>query len=291
MRRIGLICAMLGGAVLLGAWVVVAAEAPALVKVNGPGPVAYVRFLAGDVAAYGIIEGHHVRRLDGDLFGSWRKTNETYPLKEIKLLVPTRPTKVLAMAGNYESHQGTTPASPNPEVFFKVPSCLIAPDESIVIPRGTEVVHAEGEMVIVIGRRAKNVPEAEALPYVLGVTCGNDVSARDWQQNDRQWWRAKGTDTFGPCGPFIVSGINYDDLLLTCRVNGQVRQQQRTKDLVFNMAQIVSWASRHVTLEPGDLIYTGTPDKTAAIKPGDVVEVELEHVGVLKNPVAAEKSR
>ena len=120
---------------------------------------------------------------------------------------------------------------------------------------------------------------------MFGVTCGNDVSARDWQKNDVQWWRAKGSDTFGPCGPMIVSGINYDDLLVQMRVNGQVRQSQRTSDLIHGVAEIVSFASRHVTLLPGDLIYTGTPGQTSAIQPGDVCEVEIEQIGVLKNPV------
>jgi 2-keto-4-pentenoate hydratase/2-oxohepta-3-ene-1,7-dioic acid hydratase in catechol pathway len=119
------------------------------------------------------------------------------------------------------------------------------------------------------------------------VTCGNDVSARDWQKGDLQWWRAKGSDTFGPCGPYIVSGLNYDDLLLTLRLNGEVKQKQRTSDLIHGVAAIVSWISRHVTLEPGDLIYTGTPGETTAMKPGDVVEVELEGVGVLRNGVEA----
>ncbi len=253
--------------------------------------VKYARFETGDREAYGIVKDDVINEIAGCPFGDWKETGRSHPLAKVKLLAPTKPTKVLAMAGNYASHLNEQPKPKNPELFFKVPSCLIAQGETIVLPSYSGEVHPEGEMVIVIGRRARHVSEAEALKHVLGVTCGNDVSARDWQGNDRQWWRAKGTDTFGPCGPFIVSGINYDDLLLTCRVNGQVRQQQRTKDLVFNVAQIVSWASRHVTLDPGDLIYTGTPGKTSAIKPGDVVEVEIEHVGVLKNPVAAEKSR
>ena len=131
------------------------------------------------------------------------------------------------------------------------------------------------------------MPQAKALDHVLGITCGNDVSARDWQRGDRQWWRAKGSDTFGPCGPFILSGVDYSDLLITLRLNGQIKQQQRTRDMIHGVAETVSWISRHVTLEPGDLIFTGTMGKTSAIKPGDVVEVEIEGVGVLKNPVKA----
>jgi 2-keto-4-pentenoate hydratase/2-oxohepta-3-ene-1,7-dioic acid hydratase in catechol pathway len=239
--------------------------------------------------AYAIVEGDQVRLIEGDLFRKWKPTEKTFALSAVKLLPPTRPSKVLALAGNYKSHLGSEPLPANPEIFFKAPSCIIAHEAKIEIPPGTAQVDHEGEMVIVIGKRARNVPVTKAMECVLGVTCGNDVSARDWQKNDRQWWRAKGSDTFGPCGPFIVSGINYDDLQLTVRVNGQVRQQQRTSDLVFGVAPIVSFISRYVTLEPGDLIYTGTPGKTTPIQPGDVVEVELEGVGVLRNPVAAKR--
>jgi 2-keto-4-pentenoate hydratase/2-oxohepta-3-ene-1,7-dioic acid hydratase in catechol pathway len=249
--------------------------------------VKYARFEADGTVAYGIVSRSRIRQIDGDLFGTWKPTRKTYALSEVKLLVPTVPSKVLACAGNYKSHLGAAPAHPHPEFFFKVPSCLIANGEPVVIPQGTQDVHYEGELVIVVGKRAKNVSEDEALGYVLGVTCGNDISARDWQKNDVQWWRAKGSDTFGPCGPWIVSGINYDDLLLELRQNGRVRQKERTSNMEHGVAAIVSWASQHVTLEPGDLIFTGTAGKTSAIQPGDVLEVELEDVGTLQNPVQA----
>jgi len=247
----------------------------------------YVRFRAASMVAYGIVEGDRVRRIEGDLFGSPRPTDQTYKLSEVRLLVPTQPSKVIATAGNYKTHLGDAAVPANPQMFFKVPSCLIANGEKIVIPKGTERVDFEAELVIVIGKRASSVPVDKALDYVLGVTCGIDVSARDWQKNDVQWWRAKGSDTFGPCGPVIVSGINYDDLLLQLRLNGEVKQRQRTSQMIHGVAELVSWTSRHVTLEPGDLIYTGTPGQTSPIKPGDVIEVELEKVGVLSNPVTA----
>jgi 2-keto-4-pentenoate hydratase/2-oxohepta-3-ene-1,7-dioic acid hydratase in catechol pathway len=151
-------------------------------------------------------------------------------------------------------------------------------------------VHYEAELVIVIGRRARNVSEAEAKDYILGVACGNDVSARDWQDNDVQWWRAKGSDTFGPVGPYIVSGVNYDDLRLQLRLNGKTVQDERTSQFIHSVPAQVSFISRHVTLEPGDLIFTGTPGRTAAIKPGDEVVVELEHAGTLVNKVTAAPS-
>lgn len=284
----------------------------------------YARFQVGPTTAYGLVEGDRVRQLDGDLFGTWKATERTYPLADVKLLVPSpRPTQVLALAGNYKSHLGgsnavttvttTTKITTDvktgesktesdskvetekpgeiparfriPQLFFKSPSCLIATGEDIVIPRGTSDVHFEGELVIVIGKQAKGVSEQEALKYVLGVTCGNDVSARDWQKDDVQWWRAKGCDTFGPIGPFIASGLDYDNLQLRLRLNGKVMQEERTGQLIQSVPKIVSFASHHVTLHPGDLIFTGTPGKTSAIQPGDQIEVEIEGVGTLKNGV------
>ncbi len=249
----------------------------------------YVRFQADDTVAYGIVEDDTVRQLDGDLFGQWKPTDKTHKLADVKLLVPSaNPSKVLAIAGNYKSHTaGHDWKRKDPEPFFKVPSCLIAAGEKIVIPKGATNIHFEAELVIVIGKRAKNVPGDKALDYVLGITCGNDVSARDWQKNDVQWWRAKGSDTFGPCGPSIISGIDYNDLQLELRVNGQVKQKERTNNMEHDVGDIVAWISQFVTLEPGDLIYTGTPGKTSEIVPGDVVEVELSKVGVLRNPVTA----
>lgn len=249
--------------------------------------VKYARFEAGGKASYGIVEGDRVRAITAAPYEAWQKTDRSYALGEVKLLVPVEAKKVLAVGLNYKSHLGTRPAPKVPEIFFKLPTCLVAQGDDIVIPEGTSDVHYEAELVIVMGKKAKHVAPADGLKYVLGVTAGNDVSARDWQKGDLQWWRAKGSDTFAPCGPFVVSGINYDDLGLELRLNGEVKQKQRTSDLLHNVAAVVSWISRHVTLEPGDVIYTGTPGATSAMKPGDVVEVELEGVGVLRNKVRA----
>jgi len=253
-----------------------------------PKIIKWARFQVGGKIAYGLVEGDRIRQVTGDPFNGWKRTRKTFPLAQVKLLVPTQPTKVLAAALNYTSHLGTAPSRPlpkAPEFFYKPTSCLIANGDRIVLPTGSADVHYEGELVIVMGKRASKVSVEKAGDYVLGVTCGNDVSARDWQKNDIQWWRAKGSDTFGPCGPFIVSGLNYDDLQLETRVNGQVVQKERTCHLVRGVAALVSHASQHVTLEPGDLIYTGTPGTTSALKPGDVVEVDIECVGVLRNLV------
>ncbi len=254
------------------------------------GPVKYVRFAVGEKCSYGIVEGDKVRQISGCLFGKWKKTNTVHALKDVKILVPTKPSKVMALAGNYKDHLGDAPAPKYPQPFYKVPSCLQRHEGPIVYPKGTNDLHYEAELVIVIGKRAKNVCEDKAMDYVLGITGGNDVSARDWQNGenkDVQWWRAKAHDTFGPCGPFIASGIDYGNLAVELRLNGETRQKTNTKNMIHGIAQTVSFISQYVTLEPGDLIFTGTPGKTKAVKAGDVVEVEIEGVGVLRNTVVA----
>ena len=160
-----------------------------------------------------------------------------------------------------------------------------------MLPPDANNAHYEGEMVIVIGKQAANVSVADAKQYVFGITVGNDVSERDWQKSDLQWFRAKAADTFGPMGPVLITGLNYDDLLLQTRLNGEVVQSQRTKDLIFDVAAQVSYISRYVTLMPGDVIYTGTPGTTKRIVAGDVVEVELEGVGILRNRVTQPAKR
>ena len=257
----------------------------------------YLRFRKDGAVSYGVLEGTNVRALRGNLFGSFTKTRKTYPLGAVELLPPTVPTQVFALAGNYKSHIGDAKIPPKfriPQPFYKSPSCLIGDGADIVIPKDSSGnVHFEAELVIVIGKKAKNVSKDKALDYVFGVTCGNDVSERYWQndENDKdvQWWRAKGADTFGPVGPYIATGLNYDDLLMSLRLNGKTMQKERTSQLIHGVAASVSFISRYVTLHPGDLIFTGTPGKTEVIKPGDEVEVELEGVGVLRNKVVAEK--
>ncbi len=250
----------------------------------------YVRFSAEGAPAYGLVEGSQIRQIDGDLFGQWKATDRMHKLADVTILVPTEPRKVVALAGNYRDHLSSDdPVPANPEPFFKLPSCLLAHEGDVVQPSDHEGVHYEAELVVVIGKRAKNVPVSAAMDYVFGVTCGNDISARNWQQNDRQWWRAKGSDTFGPCGPFIVSGLNYGQLDMELRVNGEVRQKTNTKNVIHDIAQTVSFISKRVTLEPGDLIFTGTPGKTKPMNIGDIMEVEIEGVGVLRNRLVAEK--
>ena len=248
----------------------------------------YLRFSVDGQEAYGILEGDQVRQLSGDLFGEWEKTETTHALADVTLLVPSKnPSKVLALAGNYKSHIGSSEPNPYPEPFIKLPSSLLAPGGEVVQPPDTDPVHYEAEVVIVIGKRARNVSVEAALDYVLGITCGNDISARTWQRNDVQWWRAKAADTFSPTGPYILSGVDYSNLNMVLKVNGEVRQEAKISDMIHGLAESVSFISKYVTLEPGDLIFTGTPGTTKGMQPGDEVTVEIEGVGVLKNKVVA----
>ncbi|MEP7347721.1 MAG: fumarylacetoacetate hydrolase family protein, partial [Gemmatimonadaceae bacterium] len=238
--------------------------------------------------SYGILDGETIRQLRAAPWVDATPTGQHVAVKSVTLLAPAEPSKVLAVGLNYQTHLGERPAAAYPGLFTKLPTSIIATEENIVLPPDAKNTHYEGEMVIVIGKRASKVSKESAKEYVFGVTVGNDVSERDWQKNDLQWFRAKGSDTFGPLGPAIVTGVNYDDLLLQTRLNGEVVQSQRTKDLIFSVAEIVSYISQYVTLMPGDVIYSGTPGSTRPIKAGDVVEVELENVGVLRNKVAQE---
>jgi 2-keto-4-pentenoate hydratase/2-oxohepta-3-ene-1,7-dioic acid hydratase in catechol pathway len=245
----------------------------------------YVRYSHGNITAYGVLDGETIRELKGDLFAKPVETGRVVKLPDVRLLAPCEPSKVIAVGLNYTSHLGERPAAAYPGLFAKLPTSIVGPDAAIVAPEDALDLHFEGELVVVIGKRAKNVSAADAPQYVFGVTAGNDVSERAWQKNDLQWFRAKASDTFGPMGPAIVTGLNYGDLLLQTRVNGVVLQSQRTKDLIFDVPAIISYVSRFVTLEPGDVIYTGTPGSTKAMKPGDIVEVEIEGIGVLRNKV------
>lgn len=247
----------------------------------------YVRFHDGTHSAYGILAGQQIRELSGAPWSDARPAGRTVRTADVRLLAPVEPGKIIAVGLNYKSHIGERPAAAYPGLFAKYPSSVIGPGDSIVRPPDAGNLHYEGEMVIVIGRRAKNVPREQAADYVFGVTAGNDVSERDWQRNDLQWLRAKASDAFAPIGPMIVRGLDYNDLHLVTRVNGEVRQDSRTSLLIFDVADVVSYVSRYVTLDPGDVIFTGTPGTTRAMENGDVVEIELEGVGVLRNTVVA----
>jgi 2-keto-4-pentenoate hydratase/2-oxohepta-3-ene-1,7-dioic acid hydratase in catechol pathway len=248
----------------------------------------YIRYRSGDATGYAILDGETVRPFTGGLFGSREETGATLALSGVTLLAPCQPGKILAVGLNYKSHLGGRPQPTRPEIFLKAVTALQDPGGPIVTPRDATDLHYEGEIVAVIGKPVRNATVDEARDAIFGVTCGNDVSERNWQHGpgkDLQWWRAKGCDTFAPLGPAIVTGVDYGNLLLETRLNGESVQKQFTSDLIFDCPTIVSWISGWVTLLPGDIVYTGTPGSTRKMSPGDVVEVEIESIGVLRNTV------
>ena len=212
-------------------------------------------------------------------------------LGDVTLLPPTEPQKVVAAGLNYRSHLGGAQPSEYPGLFDKHATSLIGHEAEITYYEDATNLHFEGEMVLIIGKVTRNVSVEDAPDHIFAVAPGNDISERVWQSNDLQWFRAKGADTFGPVGPVMARGVDYNDLLLQTRVNGQVMQSQRTRDLLFDSSYLVSYISRYVTLEPGDMIFTGTPGSTSAMQPGDVVEIELENVGVLRNTIGPKGGR
>ena len=249
----------------------------------------FARYLAHGQISYGVVDGDSVKELTTTPFEPHEVTDHTHKISEVKLLAPCEPSKILAIGLNYSSHLHDREAPAEPMVFYKTPTSVIGPDETIIRPKDTAKLDAEGELVIVIKDRCRNVPKAEAMQHVLGYTCGNDVSARDWQQEDRNWWRAKSADTFSPAGPYIETDIDPHNVRLTCRINGKEVQGESTTYLIFDVPTIVEFTSKFVTLEPGDMIYTGTPGEPSEMKDGDVCEVEIEGVGVLRNPIKLEK--
>lgn len=188
---------------------------------------------------------------------------------------------------NYKSHLGNREAPERPEIFIKPSSALLEDGGKIRIPNGAEDVHYEGELVVVMGRETRGVAPSEAANCIFGFTCGNDVSERYWQKNDLQWWRAKGCDTFAPLGPAIAADYDWTKGRIETRINGTVVQSGQFSELLFDPLHIVSYASQHLTLFPGDVVYTGTPGHTKKLHAGDRVEVEIPGIGILKNTVAA----
>jgi 2-keto-4-pentenoate hydratase/2-oxohepta-3-ene-1,7-dioic acid hydratase in catechol pathway len=246
----------------------------------------YVRYSLNGKTVYGIVDGETIHELAGDPFVSPHKTGVTVAMADVRLLAPCKPSKVIAVGLNYQSHLGEREPAEYPGLFAKYPTSIVGPGDDIVMPPDSKNLHYEGELVLVIGKKAKNVSVDQASEHIFGVTAGNDVSERDWQRADLQWLRAKGSDTFAPLGPMIVRGLDYGALRVQTRLNGEVRQTGSSSDLIFDPETIVSYVSRYVTLLPGDVIFTGTPGSTRAMKPGDSVEVEVEGVGVLRNRVA-----
>ncbi len=246
--------------------------------------IARVRYEGKSSAA--IVEGSTAHLVRGGPFGSLERTGAAAAEGAAKLLVPSEPSKIVAIGINYQSHAGERTAPGQPEAFLKAPSSLIAAGGTIVLPPDAGRVDAEAEVVAIIGRRARNISEADVDDCVAGYTCGNDVSAREWQQADLQWWRAKSSDTFTSVGPWMETGMDPENIHLIGRLNGEVVQEATTGELVHSIRKCIATISRSMTLERGDMVFTGTPGQTAQLHDGDTFEVEIEGIGRLRNRVA-----
>lgn len=246
-----------------------------------------VRFKHEAEERWGDLAGGEILVLEGEPGGSLRPTGRRVPLAGARLLAPCRPSKIVCVGLNYRDHAEELGEKlpERPVLFLKPPSAVIGPGETIVKPGLCRRLDYEGELAVVIGRTARQVPVEEALDCVLGYTCANDVTARDLQPKDGQWTLSKSFDTFCPLGPAVVTGIDPADLEITVRVNGETRQHSRTSRLIFGVAELVSFISHVMTLWPGDVILTGTPGGIGSLEPGDTVEVEISQVGLLENRV------
>lgn len=246
--------------------------------------------------AFGVIESASVFRLEGDLSAgslSLERSEPSIRLQDAQLLPPVVPSKIVCVGRNYREHAAElgNPMPSEPLLFLKAPSALIGDGDAIELPEFSQRVEHEGELGVVIGRRCRRLPpDEDPLSYVLGYTCLNDVTARDLQRKDVQFTRGKSFDTFCPVGPYIVNGLDPNNLLVETRVNGQVRQSGRTGAMAFPVQEIIRYISHAMTLEPGDLIATGTPAGVGPLLDGDVCEVEVEGVGKLRNTVRAARA-
>lgn len=251
-----------------------------------------LRYKAGGNSQFGILEGDTVYAASGDVFSGLSKGAEVGKLNDVELDIPIQPGKIVAIGLNYLKH--VTENDPNrsvpeePVMFLKPTSSLVAHGKNVELPPGDDI-HYEAELCIVIGKQAKRIKADDWADYILGYTCGNDVSHRTYQAKDGQWVRAKGFDTFTPLGPVIETDMDPNNAAVISRLNGEVRQNNNTNDLIFGIPHLMEFITNVMTLEPGDVIMTGTPEGVGAMKPGDTIEVEVGGVGVLSNPVVARK--
>lgn len=246
-----------------------------------------IRYKIGRKIEYGILEGQRVQALSGTPFRQIKKLDRSHKLSDVRLLAPCLPTKVVAIGLNYYSHAKEVgqPVPKEPMMFFKPASSVIGPEEKIVNP-GCERLDYEAELGVVIKSQATKVSEKDAMKYVLGYTCFNDVTARDWQKQDSQWSRAKGSDTFSPIGPHIETELDPGNLIVESYLNGERKQHGSTSDLIFSVPKLVSYISQVITLMPGDVIATGTPAGISPMKLGDTIEIKIDKIGTLRNRIA-----
>ncbi len=245
-----------------------------------------MKILRFDEGRYGVLEGPWVFVTEGP---GGKPTGERLALASVRLRAPATPTKVVGVGKNYAAHAREMGSSPpaEPGLFLIAPNAVIGPGEPIPYPGWTKELHYEGELAVVVGKTMRNVPASEALAYVLGYTVANDVTARDKQRTDLQWVRAKSADGFLPLGPWIETGLEPQNTWVRTYVNGELKQEGHTGEMIFSVAEVLAYISAFMTLLPGDVVITGTPEGVGPIHVGDVVEVAVEGIGTLKNPVEA----
>jgi len=248
---------------------------------------------ASDPPSPGWVLEDRVGPVEGSIFTEFRREEAELPLEAVRLLAPVQPGKIICVGRNYVAHarEHDSEVPEVPLLFLKPPSSVIGPGDTILLPPQSQQVEHEAELAVVIGRRGRWISPEEAPRHILGYTLANDVTARDLQFRDGQWTRGKGFDTFCPLGPWVETEFDPADALVTCHVNGEMRQMASTRDMVFSVRQLIAFASSVMTLEPGDLLLTGTPAGVGPLLPGDVVEVTIEGLGTLRNPVSAEPAR
>lgn len=248
----------------------------------------FVRFAYSEASRWGLLEGDRVIELVGHPAYRWQATKRVHLLNDLKILTPCTPGKMIIVGWNYAAHAHETNDEPLefPQFFPLAANSVIAHQEPVLVPTEIQRVDHEAELVVIISHEARRVDEKDAEQYIAGFTCGNDVSARDfqWHPRDKNVPRSKTVDTFSPIGPYLVTGIDYQNLEIEMRVNGQVRQHSNTREMIFSVPCLISSISRYVTLYPGDIIFTGTPEGISPIKPGDIMEVFVEDIGTLINP-------
>lgn len=244
----------------------------------------------GQAPTYGWVYDNMVGPVEGSIYNEYRRLEAILQLDEVRLLAPVEPGKIICIGRNYAEHAKEHGAEvPEiPLIFLKPPSAILNPEDAILLPPQSAQVEHEAELAVVIGRRGRWINPVQAVNYVFGYTVANDVTARDLQRKDGQWTRSKGFDTFCPIGPWVDTDLDPADAVITCHVNGTMRQMASTQDMVFKVNQLIAFISSVMTLEPGDLILTGTPSGVSPLVAGDVVEAKIEGLGALRNPVAAE---
>lgn len=245
------------------------------------------RFTVGGKIYYGQVKGEQLFVIEGNLFGKFKVTEQVFQLAEVKILAPVEPGKIICIGLNYLSHvqdKAGREVAEEPIIFMTSPSAVIGPEETIKIPYPDHVTHEEAELVAIIGKEARDVPPEKALEYVFGYTCGNDVSDRTLQNKDGQWTRAKSFHTFKPLGPYITTELNLSDCPVQAKVNGRIIQNGNTSMLIRDVNQLISFITKIMTLNPGDIIMTGTPGGPGPIAPNDICEILVGDM-VLKNHV------